>query len=161
MAALLTTSLSGPAALISFTGLSTSYRFFELVGWLLKDANAGAINITLNNDTGANYDLENVNGSAATLSSARTAAGANLKLPLVNVDASTVLSFHATIAKPTAAQKAAGVVHISSVGGGVILNDYDGLGYSGAALISRIDVNSATNNLATGSRVALGGAKAA
>lgn len=157
-----TTTLSGAAASITFSGINTDYRFFELVGWFLKDANLGQMGVTLNGDTGVNYNSQYIAADGATIASGRATATAMIYVNIYdNMDASSVASLTMTIGKPVAGERASVVQTFSYIRTSLILEMAGADWNNTADLISSIQVKSLTNNLAIGSRVSLGGARVA
>lgn len=158
-----TTTLGAPAVSISFTGINTAFRVFELAGYLLGDANAEGIVIQFNNDTSTNYDYEYVNGSGATITTNRIPGAAGWAATAGALAANAVGEFYASFSKPAAAEKASGVAQAGYLAFGSNAEEawMTGGNWSNvAALISRVDVVGNTAYIA-GSRVTLGGAKAA
>lgn len=155
-----TTALAGAAASIGFSGIDTTYRFFELVGWFLKDANAGQIGVTLNGDTTGVYNVQRIHADGATLGSARNLALNSFLCDIYqNIDASTVSSLSMTIEKPLASERATAKHLFSYISTAIILETSAFDWNNTAALISSIQVKVLSNNLAIGSRVSLGGAR--
>ena len=68
------TVLAAPAAAITFSGIDTANKMFRLSYFVLKDATPADLNIRFNNDVGANYDYERLDGAGAAVNAARVAA---------------------------------------------------------------------------------------
>lgn len=160
-----TTALSGAAASITFSGIDTTYRFFEIVLWGLNDANVGGCGVQLNADNGANYAEENIYGNGGTLGSARRTGINSLNNLLgqeMSIDASVVFSAHITIGKPLATGYAAGEFIASVISGAALWLQASGLSWANTAdLISSIAIVKSSNNFAIGTRASLGGARTA
>lgn len=139
-----TSVLSGAAASVGFSGLTDSayrltcnYAFTSAVG----------MNITVNSDTGANYDQEKARAASGSNDSARATGSANWAPPS-NPDTGLAAGIQMVIQKPLAAQhahmvytyachRAAGNDEVAVVASGRWTNT--------AAKITRIDVNCGGN----------------
>lgn len=74
--------LTGAAASIGFSGLSTSYKEFDVRGWVLIASSGQDLYLRPNNDTGASFDWQGFAADGATVSNSaatgQTATRANI-----------------------------------------------------------------------------------
>lgn len=160
-----TTTLAAPAASISVSVpasvMGGSYLTFEAVAYVLKDGSNGNIAATLNNDGGANYNFSAfayAGGFVATNSTAQTSFLLTQGVQLANETA----LYYLQINKPVAGEEGSIVVHGGLSGATVEENSVTGAEWANTAdLITRFDVISQTANMATGSRLSMGGGRAA
>lgn len=155
-------TLAAPAASFSFTSIDPAFLTFEIVAWLLRDANAAYAAVRLNNDSGANYLWQSMNSNTTVgaLTASNDTAATYLRLSDFQPAASSISSHHVILSKPAAGTRAQGMA-ISSGFSTDVQSSQMGFDWNNTAdLISRIDIISVTNNFAAGSRVALGGGRA-
>lgn len=155
-----TAVLGSAAAAITISGFNTDYKFFETLGYLIMDGSASNVQFTINNYSTANSNV--IDGSSTGLTINR-AAGQPGFTQVVNVDASSVFSFHMTLAKPVPGQRATfnGLACLVGGGASIRLELNGGSIDNGSNSISSFSVTKATGNFATNSRLTMGGAKIA
>lgn len=158
--------LAAPANIISVSGIDATFVMFEVVAWWKRDANAGTIGLRINNDSSANYNTtEMVCATDIGNPTVKSQAGITY-LPLHYNDTlgNGTGSAYATLAKPLPSTRGVG-----SVTAGYVVTGGSPVQCSAAAwdwdntteMIARIDIISVTNNMDTGSRVTIGGGRAA
>ncbi len=152
-------TLAAPAAAVTFSGINTAFTFLRLTGYLVNDANASAFVIRVNNDSGANYDMQNVDANGGAGVATRT-TGQNEFAQRLGMAASQEALFTALLAKPVAGDQAQ-AIYWDSVenAAGIVLNLMADQWNNTGALISRLDVLKLANNLDTETRILLEGAK--
>lgn len=157
-----TATLGAPATGITVGGISTDYRMFEMVGWTLKDANTGQYQIRFNNDGGSNYNYELVNAANTSFGATQRTAAYTGILNSPGSDASTAGAIVATFSKPITSVRAGLVALWSYITSAAIVAELTGGDWMNTAdQITRVDLLAISNNLATGSTITLGGARAA
>ncbi len=154
-------TLSVAAAAITFSGIDTSFTFLRLTGYIVNDANASVFVVRINNDSGANYDMQNVDASAAVVTGTRTTAQ-NEFAQRLGMAASQESFFTMMISKPVAGEEAQAIYHDSTENAaGIVLNLMGDQWNDVAAQISRLDILKLANNLDAETRILLEGAKPA
>ena len=150
------TTLGSAAASISFaTGLS-GYKLFRVTAYMIKDGTGGNAQLRLNNDSGANYDDQRVQGFVTSTPSGR--ATSQTYVLLAQLDASTAGTIEIIIGKQLAG--ATGMILSEStqlVSGYFVTRYVAGRWVNTADLISRIDLISSGGNFAAGTVVVLEG----
>ena len=152
--------LASAAASFSFTGIDAAFRMFRLTCYIIKDANAGQVELRLNNDSGGNYNQQYMNINHATRTSARNAGLDSLRVTnFDNLAANGVLLAEILIAKQIAGQEGRIQSQASYEGSADPMLDFVVAQWANTAdLINRIDiVESSINEFAIGSRVVLEG----
>lgn len=159
-----TTPLAAPAASMTFSGIDTSYRFFQVLASVLKSTSNAILRLTLNNDSGSNYGYQQAGASGA---SGLYGRGNNSTQPGIELndsvwDASTMGFSQIEIQKPAAGLPAQALTLTSLLNTAAIHMHMIGSNWANVAdLISRIDITSGVGNMDTGTRVSVGGAKTA
>ena len=154
------TTLASPASSISFaTGLS-GYTMFRITAYIVKDGTLGAIQMRINNDSGANYDDQTLSGNSTAVGAARQTGQTQWPFPQSAVAASTNATLEVTISKSVSTSPALAVASFtfipngeSSVGEGRSAGRWNNT----ADLISRIDLISSSGNFAAGTVALLEG----
>ena len=151
------TQLTGTAASVSFaTGLSGFTKFF-VVAYIVNDANAKSVSLTLNNDAvGANYAYQYLDATGATVSSGR---GVTQNITVGTMDASTAALFILEISKPVAAEVARYTIRAATQTTGIVFDAWAREWTNTSAVISRIDVGAVANNFAAGTGCLLYGSR--
>ncbi len=152
--------LDAAAPSISFTGIDAAFRMFRLTLYIIKDGNAGQVELRLNNDSGGNYNQQYMNISHATRTSARNAGLDSLRVTNYdNLAANGVLLADILIAKQITGQEGRIQSHASYEGSADPMVDLVSAQWANAAdLINQIDiVESGANEFAAGSRAVLEG----
>ena len=150
--------LAAAAASISFQFPSV-YRAVLVEAYIKRDANAGAVWMRLNGDSGNNYSYQYISATSTTVAGARATAQAQWLLDVTStIDANSYQSFSALVMKTTAAAKAQ-LVDVSSYdpAASIGLELTGGEWGNTADLMSRLDVLSASNNFAAGTSISLWG----
>jgi len=154
-------TLAAPASSISFTGIDTTYKMFRVTLYSIKDGTAGALQLRLNNDSGANYVYQDLTGDATTVNGARATAQAQFVLTTgETMDAATAGTFEIVIGKTVAGSAA---MLLSK--GTYYHTTTPALNYEATAgrwnntadLISRIDLIASAGNFAAGTVCVLEG----
>lgn len=153
--------LSSPAASISFSGIATSRTTFRLTGYIIRDTTSTATQLRFNNDSGANYDYQQLRATSTTILKARTTGANSLLFFNFNIAASEEGNFVTVVSKPVAGQEAQTVQSGGYENSGVILEMKAEQWNNTADLINRIDVISGADNFDTNTRILLEGAKPA
>ena len=158
------TQLTGAAVSVSFaTGLSGFTKFF-LVGYCVANGTAQNWNITINNDTGANYSRQTLDCSSSTIYTTRSGPGAtNWGVSALSANKENQPGvFGLEISKPVAGLVARSTFKFSYMNNdattAINYGAFAGEWSNTADLINRIDVNSNVS-FAAGTRVLLYGSK--
>jgi len=152
-----TQTLTTTAASVVFSTGLTGYKFFRLTGYWVSDASAGAVDIRLNNDSGANYAYQRIQAASTTVSGSRATGQTAQRLTPAFPDGSSFNSFSALIAKPAAGVKAQATAHVGFTQTSVAM-ELEGAEWNNTAdLITRIDVIALSNNFAAGTSILLEG----
>lgn len=146
-------TLGSAASSVSFTGIDTTYRMFRVTAYVVKDGTGGFVNLRLNNDSGRNYDYQQLSGDSTSISAARGTGQAQMSFPW-NVQANTQSFVEFTIGKQLATAAAMGLGS-QTVTGNIIMTKNAFRWNNTADLINRIDLISGTGNFAAGTVVVL------
>lgn len=152
--------LSGAAASVSFASISSVYKAFRLTAHMKNDASAASLQLRLNNDSGSNYDYQNLRVSTGAVAGAALQQAVSVQV-VTSASLAANLWAHMTflITKEAAADQAkvyaAGTVDTAA-------NTPETHSSSGnwrnvADLINRIDILKSAGNFAVGSRFTLEG----
>ena len=154
------TTLTGTASSVSFQNISSLYRKFHVIAFIVKDATTNTVNVRFNNDSGANYAFEDLTANGATAAGART-TGSTAITPSTSIAASSYGLLTLDIAKPLTSTTGRVVAHMSKDGNatGIFLNEIAGEWTNTTNLISRIDILAVTGNFAAGTLVLLYGSR--
>lgn len=163
---LLDTVSPSATGVVTFNSISGAYRDLRVVvrGRGTTSATAVAINLTLNNDTGSNYDTIGVNSNGSVLVQYTTAADVNIaigNLPAANAPsgAASAAEYRIYNYADTNLHKSVSVLGGTKTGSAASnLFPRTGWGfYRSTSAITRIDLTLAAGNFATGSVVSLYG----
>lgn len=154
------TTLGSAAASISFASIDSKYKLFRVTAYVVKDATAHQATLRINNDSGANYDYQRLNGSSTTVSAARVTGQTSILLtPTETIAANSIAQFSIIIGKQIAGSAAMvlsdGTFDATSVGR--VKADIAARWNNTADLINRIDLISSSGNFAAGTVVVLEG----
>lgn len=152
--------LGAPAASISFAGLDTANKMFRSTFYIVNDANNKALWLRLNNDGGANYDMQSLRGNGAAVSASRPVGQTKVILDNgFNVLANEHATLEIIVAKQQAGDEAMLLAVSTQVDGGpVLVNLHTAAIWNNVlALISRQDVLASANNFAAGTVAILEG----
>src|SRR3990167_3115669 len=154
--------LTAAAASIRFD-FPTDYKVLFLDMRLIKDGTVGAPDITLNGDTGANYDQQLLSGSSTTVAGARSTGRAELFAvdASFNIAANGALTAQCVIAKQQSGDEALGLMSAALNGNA---NDpavwfAAGIWNNTADLMSRLDITASATNFAAGTVAQLYGVR--
>lgn len=156
-----TTVLSGTAGSIRFD-FPASYRILMCDVYIANDANDKDVTVTLNNDTGSNYDYQDVSVDAGSVSGARvTGAAGWLITTHEDFDASQDYYASFYVAKSTSGIDAQLLHQISyrGVGDEIVYESLIGQWSNTANLITRLDITASSNNFAAASAASLWGVR--
>ena len=147
-------TLESAAASVSFTGISTTYRMFRVTAYIVKDGNAGGVNVRLNNDDGGNYDRQRMIGGSTTVSANRATGQTSFSDDSTAANTATTQTIQ--VAKQLAAAPAM-LLRESTylLGGDVAVQRAADVWDNTADLISRIDLIASAGNFAAGTVVVL------
>ena len=156
--------LASAAASVSFASIPAQYVMFRLRCEIINDASAKTIDLRLNNDSGVNYDTQQINVSNVTVTGGRSTGRTSMYVNYSNLAASELGTVDFVIAKPIAGAAGlilASVVNTTTAALDLVLDAC--IWNNTAALINRIDVVAAaaagTGNFAAGSIFILEGSK--
>lgn len=150
---------SGAVASVSFTPLSTDFRKFFFVMYVVNDANASGLQLVLNNDTAGNYSEQRLSGDGGTVSAARSTSRSNLQIPNGGPAANVVALTVGEISKPAAAEVARVTTRSAYNTATIAYEALVGEWTDTSALISRIDFTKASGNFAAGTTILLYGSR--
>jgi len=159
-----TQTLAVNAAGMTFSGINTAYRRFQIHGYIVaRSAVATSISMTVNNEYGTtNYEFQEwdggINSGAGTTLSTTRLLGGVWRLAL-SIAAGQVAAFWATVQKADAtlpAKYLARSAMIPSTTYVLIGHNFEGRWVNVDSLISRLDFSS---QMAAGSHIALSGAR--
>ena len=152
-------TLSAAASSVAFH-FSPMYRLFICETYIVNDASDKDVSITLNGDTGANYDYQYITGSGTAKSAARV-TGTAAWLTTTDNDLDATQDYQSTfiVAKSVAGEEAQLLHQVSYqiVGDLIMLELLAGQWSNTADLITRLDIVASSNNFAAGSAFALYG----
>lgn len=157
-----TTLLAAPAAAVTFSGISATYKEFIVSAWLRPVNDSTVLFMRLNNDSGANYDGEGFTASSTLLANAGSSGLTSIRLTVNETEdngAGLGLMAVAVVFKEASGLEA--MAHVRMQGtdtAGNVINGQAATRWNNvAALISRFDVAVSSGNLDTGSLVRLEG----
>jgi hypothetical protein len=156
------TTLGGSAASIDFTSIPSTFAHLMLVAYLRGDAVAAFVNalVRFNNDSGANYLYEQLNGSGATpgssTASGQTAAMASQVAAAASAGAGLFTPIVAWIPGYASTVQTKNLLALSLYAGTPLLQ-LTGSNWSNTAAINRLTLLPSSGSWITGSRFTLYG----
>ena len=132
---------------------------FRITAYIVKDGSAGNVLVTLNGDTGTNYDEQRLFGSSTTVSAIRNTGQTSFPATYTQIAASEAATIDLTVAKPLAAAAGMLLAQGARLGsGGIDRDSIAGIWNNTSSLISQIDIASSSGNFAAGTVAVLEGA---
>lgn len=153
--------LGAAVASISFADIDSAFRMFRMTLYIINDNNACSVLLRLNNDSGGNYDRQQILADHVEITSLRDNSQTSYRVTNgANLGANETLLAAVTIAKQIVGEEAR-IESRASYGG---TNDpfwvnVGGAWQNAADLINRIDIISSSGNFAASTRIVLEGTK--
>lgn len=153
-----TVTLAAPAAAVTFSGIDTAFRMFQLTGTVVKDGTGGFVNVRVNSDSGSNYDRQRLVGTSTTVAASRVSGGTAWELASLGIDANQSGTFEAFISKQAASAPAMAVwSEVVVPSAGISTGNY-GLRWNNTAdLINAIAVLASAGDFAANTQITLNG----
>lgn len=148
-------TLGSAASSVSFTGIDTTYRMFRVTAYIVKDGTQGTVRLRFNNDSGSNYDRQNLRGSSTTVSAARTSGDTHIDTNTIAANEAGTVCFVIAKQLATTAAMVVADVTLPTTGPALTTERLAGRWNNTADLISRIDLLPNNGNFAAGTTVVL------
>lgn len=149
--------LSAPAASIVLSGLDTANKVFRLHASIVKDGTGSAGRVRLNNDSGANYDRQQVSGNGVTVGGSRSTGQTSIINVPNHADANENASADILIAKQQTGDEAMLISQSVGIDTSIRFFAVAGIWHNVADLINRIDLTAVSGNWAADTIVTLEG----
>ena len=152
-------TLGAASSSISFASGLSPYTMFRITAYIVKDGSAGNALVTLNGDTGTNYDEQRLFGSSTTVSAIRNTGQTSFPATYTQIAASEAATLEIAVTKPLAAGAGMLLAQGARLGsGGIDRDSIAGIWNNTSSLISQIDIASSSGNFAAGTVAVLEGA---